>query len=277
MRVNIDESPRDRALVKTWGQRLTRLRHLYHYASLEGEDRFTWFEDLVLRSKVFCRRFDQVNDPFDGEVLPNFDATPEEVRAYWEQHVIKRGLALADERANIEHLVTNYMDEGTMRVGWDAQRELIQKLGIVCFSEPRDDVPMWAYYAGGHRGVCVRFRTTALMQWQGAGMPPFRVEYEREYPKCGFYQSSGFQRTRAMLAVKARVWKHEREWRAVFDEGGKHFHFTPDALDGIVLGCRIEPQMEERVRAVLKRRTPAVDLFKARRAERKYSLVIEPA
>jgi hypothetical protein len=80
-----------------------------------------------------------------------------------------------------------------------------------------------------------------------------------------------------MVATKAKVWKHEREWRIVRDDGARTYDFDPAALDGIILGCRISARDERRVRDVVARRTPRIELLKAVQDEKVFKLKIVPA
>lgn len=112
----------------------------------------------------------------------------------------------------------------------------------------------------------------------GRMLPPTRVTYADEYAIVSFYQDTRFERVRAMAATKAKVWCHEREWRMVRHEPGHgSMRFDPAALDGVIMGSRIPPEVEARVRVVLAQRNPSVTLLKAHDAEREFKLDIRPA
>src|SRR5262245_26466308 len=100
----VDDTPQERALVAEWSKRLDGLQYLYYYTGLRDQ-RFEWFEDTVLRSRIYRRRFDQLNDPFDGEVSLHFDADPQRIREYWEFFCSEDGRSLEAEREKIEQFV----------------------------------------------------------------------------------------------------------------------------------------------------------------------------
>jgi hypothetical protein len=152
----------------------------------------------------------------------------------------------------------------------------MDKLGVACFSEPPDDIPMWAYYADSQRGVCLRFVAPLLLKWEGC-LPPIPVSYLPEYPEVQFYQDTVFDRTRLTVGAKAKVWEHEREWRIVRSAGRGPHRFDPAALDGIILGCGVSERNEERIRKLVAQRDPPIDVLRARPAERAFKLDIVPA
>src|SRR5215471_10652627 len=97
---------------------------------------------------------------------------------------------------------------------------------------------MWAYYADDHEGVCLRFQGTPLSTLAGC-LPPLRVNYATEFPAVPFYDSTLFRQAQALIATKSEAWKHEREWRIVRHQGHGEVAFPPEALDGVILGCRV--------------------------------------
>ena len=100
----------------------------------------------------------------------------------------------------------------------------------------------WSYYAGGHTGLCLRFRMETLFKalGQSPGGMLLEVQYQRHYPRERFYQPGMFNMLLAALCTKADVWRHEAEWRLVRGQIGE-VSFPPEALDQVIMGCRIKP------------------------------------
>jgi hypothetical protein len=69
---------------------------------------------------------------------------------------------------------------------------------------------MWAYYASGHRGFCLRFRTLKGTIFHETE----KVEYSVEYPIPPLTADSDEQ-VKAFLLTKSKCWKHEKEWRSL--------------------------------------------------------------
>ncbi|SAK91593.1 hypothetical protein AWB78_04938 [Caballeronia calidae] len=91
------------------------------------------------------------------------------------------------------------------------ERDFIESLGVLCLTDKKDDVLMWAHYAGNHRGVCVGF---------DSGAEPFdtarKVSYsEQRVAISDDHRSDDEQLVQIALLTKSTHWKYEREWRAV--------------------------------------------------------------
>jgi hypothetical protein len=136
---------------------------------------------------------------------------------------------------------------------------------------------MWAYYAEGQRGLCLRFKAQSLKEPLEDCHPAIPVEYVPEHPTVSFFRDTGFKRGILQWGTKADFWMHECEWRIVRREGEKSSPFKPSALDGVILGCNIEQEYEDRVRAVLDRRVPRVELLRAVLHPKRFELRIVPA
>lgn len=271
-----DVTQEDSANVQEWGERLEQLDHIYRYIGVRGE-RFAWFYDLALRSLLHFPPYAKLNDPFDGSVQFIYGGTEQEIRAFWKGRISEHGKALDSEAlAKIQGFVDGRDDPAVHKQMRDIQAEETAKLGVACFSETPDDLPMWGYYADAHQGVCLRFRAPLLLGWEDC-TPPMPVTYDDDYPKVAFYRDSRSRRGGAVMATKAKVWCHEREWRIVRRAGGGSVPFNPAALDGVIMGCMMSDEDEARVKDVRARRTPHVELLKVHMAERSFKLVIRPA
>ncbi len=271
-----DFTPEDNALVAQWRQQLNTLGHLYRYVSLADERRRGWFEDVLLRNVLHFSSFSRFNDPFDGAVELLYDATPAEIRGFWVHSLTEGGVTIDDEaNARIEQFVRGRNDPEVQRQMRAAYREEVMRLGVVCMSEFRHDLPMWGYYADSHRGAVLRFRGEALIGWEDC-FPPMPITYADEYPQVSFYRDSRFRRGHATITTKAKVWSHEHEWRMIRQSFGP-VSFAAEALDGVIIGHGIDSEVEDRLRAVVAQRRPRVELMEAHLADRTFALDIKPA
>lgn len=80
---------------------------------------------------------------------------------------------------------------------------------IACFSERRDSIPMWAYYAANHTGLCFKYDFNMLdqkeMYNQAIIQSLHKVWYTNNRPSD---PDGNFS-----YLVKAQDWSHEQEWR----------------------------------------------------------------
>jgi hypothetical protein len=88
------------------------------------------------------------------------------------------------------------------------------RFGVLCFSEDKADVLLWAHYADRHKGICLGFD---VPESEGKFEP---VEYVAE--RFPFPEPEQLERqlldqnpvfTRTLLFTKSEAWKYEKEWR----------------------------------------------------------------
>jgi len=86
-------------------------------------------------------------------------------------------------------------------------------LRIACFSTIKNSVPMWGYYGGNHRGMCIEFDLTLLPEDYPQKDEVLRslrkVEYKRVRPDDD-YSSVSYA-----PYIKGNEWAHEKEVRLV--------------------------------------------------------------
>lgn len=265
-----DSNEKDTAAIEAWRKELEELGHLFRYRSLRGEG-FSRIYDIVARSELFFPTYPELNDPFDGRVWPTTDGTDAEKRAHMVDFFTGAGQALdAAAEEQIAAFLALTPDEQRERI-LTAHREGTANMGVVCFSATGTDIPMWAYYADSHRGVCLRFRGQLLLGLEGCS-PPIKVEYKDSYPAVSFFRGSRFERGVALTDTKASAWTHEKEWRIVRHAGRGPAAFNPAALDGIILGCGISGSDEARLKDLCARARPDLELLKTRPADREFLL-----
>ena len=128
---------------------------------------------------------------------------------------------------------------------------------------------MWSYYADGHKGVCLRFRSNDL--WELGLLVP--VEYRSKYPTPSYYRDH-IPTLYAMLGSKAEQWRHEAEWRLGGREAG-HVSFPPSMLDGIIIGCRTPSDHVKWILGLITEREHPIEVYRASKAKSEYGLQIE--
>ncbi|MCB9345323.1 MAG: DUF2971 domain-containing protein [Lewinellaceae bacterium] len=111
--------------------------------------------------------------------------------------------------------------------------------GISCFSTEFDNMLMWAYYADGHKGMCLEFNTE---------YEPFskihKVKYSNETPTVDANiilndSTDHHEIVEAYLLSKYEDWSHEREWRILHTQNRITFGYKSNALTGIYFGSKI--------------------------------------
>jgi hypothetical protein len=262
----------DRTLIRDWEERLAALEHLHRFVSIRGE-RFEWFRDVVLASRLYFPTFEKLNDPLDGSIFPTDVGTASDQlkRKVWRR--IQKENGLVEDDAAIDRILALPIEEQRRRIH-DAHAEGNSKLGVLSLCEAVDNVLMWAYYADGHRGLCLRFHSRSLVGLREC-YGPIPVEYVAKPVLPDFYQDAWFKRSRVMIGTKTMDWGNEREWRIVRRIGDERSEFDPAALAAVIMGDRVTSDNESLVRQVVAQR-PGVQLLRARMVAEN-GLIIGPA
>ena len=172
-------------------------------------------------------------------------------------------------------------------------REAVAKCRIYCLSAVPDDILMWAHYADGHRGFCLKFLNDLNDPFYVERQPneldftshpfllPIPVEYSNEYPVINPLSedyADDEKIGRKAFLTKATQWQYEKEWRILGDNNtpGPH-QFLSRFLTGIILGCEMSERHKIMVREWCEDRQPVVKYYEARRAADAYALEIIPA
>ena len=129
---------------------------------------------------------------------------------------------------------------------------MVERMGISCFSEVRDDPLMWAHYADKHKGVCLGWRYKPVREAMerlflrtDVVCLPMPVTYSDQFPVwevgAGNYGIN-------VPTTKARDWEYEKEWRIIAPESaGAFLPLPPDAFSHVILGAKTPKAQEERI------------------------------
>ena len=143
--------------------------------------------NTVKENKIWMSRGDYFNDPFDSSFFVNRKSKeryPEE-----ERDMAIRDFLEQEDQDNLSH---------------DMQHNSL----ITSFSENSDSILMWSYYARDHKGFCVEYSLSKLVEKQLI-LP---VVYSDNMLQITKYTENN--RIIGML-VKAKCWQHEKEWRMI--------------------------------------------------------------
>ncbi len=162
---------------------------------------------------------------------------------------------------------------------------------ILCLAQTPVSVLMWAYYADGHKGAVLRFRTPPGID---SPWPAGRaVQYSEHLPHfmntadlAALYSGRAGIDARATLMrlvfIKSTDWAHEQEWR-IFSGAGRHpeadhedINFNAQELDAVIVGCKMPDAEQQAIAALLRDRYPHAALLKAVTRQRVYGLDVEP-
>ncbi len=224
------------------------------------------------KQELFFSSFDLFNDPFEGKILYSYnkdDLTEENIRKKIQQQLFIQSPHIKGKQ--LEKLVKHWLKESPIRdekyrlqVAREFQRDLNNRIGIVCLSMIRDSFPMWAYYANCHKGFCIGYDKKSLAIATESILAP--VQYVEKMPTMNLLHTSN--NLFKLSFSKAEGWKHEQEFRlAKFNFCNKIVWLPKDAIVEVILGLRISDTHRNEIIDEVKQRLPNIRLFQAKLPE----------
>ena len=237
-------------------------------------DKLTFFENTL----VLLTPPKYLNDPWD--FLPQGrTATNEEIFREW------RKLESEIAQSSVIHVPVDFAQpqqqqrlQQMLRSGKSkefveglpkySQDSVSSKYGIVSFTEKPSCRLMWAHYAASHSGFVAEFSVVGppkktkdnLTCCLCMGYPACKVEYPPDFKPRPWTRDTIVGATWS----KHPLWKYEQEWRILFPlsdqsvvpaekDGAERFclPFLPKHLNRIILGMRMKPEDQQRLRLML--------------------------
>jgi hypothetical protein len=180
---------------------------LYKYRSLANLE---WALDILLKEKLHCAPYDQLNDPCEGLFLSvahigsiaGFSMMPGRGYGYG-HHIVKSPKSLSELP----------IPGGTR---------------ICSLSASLSDVRLWSHYADGHKGIAIE------IDFEGIESQPLEVEYVNQLKEIDNALSTGTETTE-ILRVKTNHWAFEKEFRIISKE---EFIAVTGKISGVYFGLR---------------------------------------
>ncbi|MCI5225410.1 MAG: DUF2971 domain-containing protein [Candidatus Electrothrix sp. AX2] len=172
----------------------------------------------------------------------NDNDDPVKERYYYDDVVevyFKEIRALAEEL----HVLKNTPKENRKKAlseSWETKKNnVINNLGVVCFSESRSNILMWSHYASDHKGVCIEYNSNErpIKFWKNFKFHKVTYQDERNIDVLSRGFTDSFY---DLLTVKSPDWAYEDEHRLITIKGPGPQKQTMQSLNGIILGARIK-------------------------------------
>lgn len=235
---------------------------LHRYRPVEDLEK-GHLREVLLDNKIYAPSPALFNDPFDCRARLQHSDDPKVYRRLLDRYLRKHEPGLGHTARAKK--ITRIMSQGRWRkpeihaaVERDLQ-EFMNRCGILCLCESGTVPLMWAHYASGHRGFCFRFRSqpeTIFRQIE-------KVEYSLEYPVPSLGGDID-EDLHALFRTKAKWWEYENEWRFIGNrEGAGHRIFPAEALNAVILGCRVSTEAREQIRELVSQRPQPLKILQA--------------
>ena len=243
-------------------------QHLYHYYKID-EKHPEYTEAIFTKNEIYFDSPLNYNDPFDTKIHFKVSGTPQQEIAF-----------LINEWDVSPDLVSDIVGVSSLEEKWEPRlnqlfdKHVREKTGIYCLSKKKDNILIWSHYADCHQGFCLKFSTNNMF-FNSA----FKIIYNTSLPvvDCIKEEFCGIIKAIRCLSSKAKGWKYEEEWR-LFNtlKGPGVYTFPPEALTGVIFGCRITSENKTKIINWCRQRNPRPQLYNAVPKETEYGLDIVP-
>ena len=261
-----------------WHQMRPRLsRFLYKFRALEPSNgkSVDRIRDILVRSRLWFSSPVNLNDPFEMSVKVTVKGTIEEKQQRFREVLKQEGMKWKEQTRQMPCLVSMTSAE----IGALAQAQLrgdFDLTGVCCFGGDPRSILMWSHYASNHEGFCLQFEVAEDFRAFGLAAP---VDYVEEYPVVNWVTEFR-EGIRDTILRKYIGWKYECESRILLPERARQYvRFRPEALKGIIIGCRAKDATVAKLRALIAERSSLgfrmPTLYRAGLHEAKYKLVIK--
>lgn len=249
---------------------------------------------IITEGSIFFSSARRFNDPFDTAVGYSFDDDPDEAFWYVNRYLKKHrpDLDKKKRRREASQMVDSVLAKGENYL--DQVQDVLQKLhydsfGLFCASSINDDLLMWSHYASDHRGICLGLRKSMLARTafrvavqDHRSIEALQVRYSKERAKYPFYKQIGITNEgrkrylQNIVAYKSDHWAYEREYRLIcWYKTDLAVKCGSDLVSEVVLGCRISEQNEKTILDSLASVGSKAKVFRARKHDSRFELVLE--
>lgn len=251
---------------------------LYKYRDLPkaGTEEETFRHDELARTSVYFAPPSVLNDPFELLHDVRMDADEAQIEEHARFVIERRG-----HRVNARNLRAEAQRITKPELWIQFLERTIDRFGHYCLSRNPDHPLMWAHYAAAHRGYCLEF-SIAESDWDLL-LVPEAVRYRELRPAVSIRtllemrreaqaadmpdRPSVEQWVTETFLTKQACWIYEQEWRLIRspDQKGPGAQQLPHRLlTGVILGARMDPSGEERLRRWIAERPVKPRLYRTK-------------
>lgn len=241
------------------GKMMDRYRpgKLYRYMRFDD-----FWEKNIFEGQVYLSEASNLNDPFDCLVYINHKVYIE----YMFQNVCKI-FPRMDRKVLRETVKASVDDEIDKQI-----YNMKKKFRISCFTEDNLSPLMWAHYADSHKGFCLEYNLTQILDSYRFGILPV-IYSDKRYDITNAVVTRNKNLLMNPYYFKSSHWEYEKEWRMVITEelvkDGEYYADFYSGITGIYLGLKSFEYHKEKTNKVF-------DEY-LKRGLSVYKIIIEPS
>jgi len=156
--------------------------------------------------------------------------------------------------------------------------------GILCLSKRNNSTLMWGHYANSHKGYCIGFDETNLINFirdkLEENVEIYDVKYIDEIPK--FNYAKALDREYVMEVVNHRFsskhfdWKYEKEKRIIIaDFRNQLLKLSPDIYTHLIFGYKMNKTERKELTILSKELYSNINIFEAIPSQTSFNMTIE--
>ena len=145
---------------------------------------------------------------------------------------------------------------------------VLSRCGIICFCNNSTDIRMWAYYADGHRGICICFKCEKSPFYDNK---LYNVTYDDNIVEFEIdlndMDNDLFLR---QVSTKAECWQYEEEYRIVnpstslYESDGYGLKpFPANLIEGVIFGLKTSPEHKREIKNIIEQIDRQINLYQA--------------
>ena len=244
-------------------------------------------ESIFTKVEIYYGAPADFNDPFDCNLKVNVSNSTDAEWESWIDDMIVQQPGMASELRNVK--ATKLWRKNPSMFDHIGKTQLTDHYissSLFCLSKKNNSIPMFSYYADGHRGIAIEvsfsdqeipcgisFHSTSANGTPYYGKVVLRdVEYPATFPELNFHRLRNTDKLlRHLIFTKSPEWSHEKEFRIFRRKVPKSaIVFDRTLLTRVVFGCKTEPADIALVKtwlsgwpsdAILLKTEPATDKF----------------
>lgn len=250
-------------------------RFIYKYRAVRSDEAsIARLREIVVESKLWLSSPIDFNDPFEMAALFIAKGTLAEKQERFNNLAKGQGLRWKERKKAVREMMTRKNEEFA-RIANDSHGRQMAKVGVISFGGDARSMLMWSHYAQDHTGICLQFERAKDPYAFLRALP---MEYSDDYPVINWIDERAFRERMGTILLQKHIgWQYENEHRIAIPNGAhRHLEFKPEALTGIIVGCRASDETVQSVKQLLQERLarglPDPKLYRAVQHESKYRL-----
>lgn len=249
---------------------------LYKYRDWDND----FHKRLLTEGEIFISSPALLNDPFDCNIPVSYEqlANDERLAQIYFQELVNDQFPFLDEKEKKKE-IQKLINDGRFRdQEWVVSKEkehfksLCEFIGIVSFSDIKNNILMWSHYSNSHKGFCVGINSRMFSFGKNRKWGGGNINYVDEYPIILPTEDYSIQINK-QLFTKHKTWSYENEYRLFRPKASNTVEkISEDDISEIILGYAISSKNEKEILDIVANKYPNTPIFKMQPIRNQFEL-----